>query len=372
MKNIPLCLFAVCCVSWSLFASSPEVPPLKFSESYVKYNPMNGKAEVILYNLQSLSEGPLDEATFLKRFPLSEFELTSYQFIEPEEGAPDGFTVVKLQAQTKNFMKNAPLEQLWGAVLGSSVKVTLEGDPDEKKMKVMFPLQENFYVAENNALRVLQNEEQGLVLMEFDLSDFPSEPFEAVMGWKAPAVIPPSWEEAYQHDADIMRLRHVDYYGALIEEYHQRTGSYPLQGLSEFPNYVHVAAPHQQKYAKGGPPYQHEVTDVETFRKVLELGLGREIDLKFDPQKVPVSAPNFYIYMIQGEAYFFAVHLYHPYPFANALGPHYHKLEISNQKSQRRGLWQPDQLMKDEAYQKAMSETPVKEAFFMQLEKQYH
>ena len=58
-------------------------------------------------------------------------------------------------------------------------------------------------------------------------------------------------ESSYQHDADIFRLRHLKYYGENIQEYHEKTGEYPLQGESEKPNYVHIAAPHQQKYAKG-------------------------------------------------------------------------------------------------------------------------
>ena len=50
-------------------------------------------------------------------------------------------------------------------------------------------------------------------------------------------------EEKYQHDADIFRLRHIKYFGNLIEEFHQKTGAYPLQGKSKHPHYVHIAAP---------------------------------------------------------------------------------------------------------------------------------
>ena len=178
-------------------------------------------------------------------------------------------------------------------------------------------------------------------------------------------------EKKYQHDADIYRLRHLEYFGNLIEEYHDKTGRYPLQGESELQNYVHIAAPHQQKYVRGGPQYKHDVTDVEMFRKVLEEGLGRKVDFKFDPQKVPAGAPNFYIYMIEGDSFFFAVHLYNEHSFARPIGKHYHKVEITNETPQRRGLWKFDELLEDETFQKALKETPYKSEWMDHLEEQY-
>lgn len=144
-------------------------------------------------------------------------------------------------------------------------------------------------------------------------------------------------EASYQHDADIFRLRHLKYYGELIQEHREKTGEYPLEGESEYQNYVHIAAPHQQKYANKRPPFTHTFTDLERFRKELAEGLERKIDLKFNPQKVPLSAPNFYIYMIDGDSFFFAIHLYNKRSFANPLGEHYHKLEITNVKPKRSG-----------------------------------
>jgi hypothetical protein len=179
-------------------------------------------------------------------------------------------------------------------------------------------------------------------------------------------------EESYQHDADIFRLRHLKYYGTLIQEYHERMGKYPLQGQSEYQNYVHIAAPHQKKYASRRPPFTHTFTDVETFRDELEEGLGRKINLKFDPQKVPVTAPNFYIYMIDDGTFYFAIHLYNERSFANALGEHYHKVEITNQSMPRRGQWQLDALLKDPDFLSAIDEEPHKEEFFKQLELKYN
>jgi hypothetical protein len=177
-------------------------------------------------------------------------------------------------------------------------------------------------------------------------------------------------EDKYQHDADIYRLRHLKYFGELINEYHNKTGKYPLQGESKTQHYVLIAAPHQQKYAKGTPE-QFDVTEVEEFRSILEKGLGRKVDFKFDPQKVPNGAPNFYIYMIDGDSFFFAVHLNRERTFANPLGKHYHKLEITNEEPNRRGLWQFDVLLKDTDFQNAMNEEPYKKDWMDHLEEQY-
>ena len=158
------------------------------------------------------------------------------------------------------------------------------------KMSVVFPKQPGLYVADNNAAQVLYNEERKLILMEFDLSGFPSAPLEAVVGWKEPETPTEKMARAYQHDADIFRLRHLGYYAELIEAYRLKTGRYPLQGEAPGPHYVLIAAPHQQQYAQGLPE-QLEVTGLEAFRSVLEEGLQREVAFKFDPQKVPVGAP---------------------------------------------------------------------------------
>ena len=181
----------------------------------------------------------------------------------------------------------------------------------------------------------------------------------------------PGLKEKYQEDADLFRLRHLVYYGNLIEEYHAKTGHYPLQGMSQNPYYVHLAAPHQMKYVKGGPRYAHDVMDVESFRRVLEEGLGRKVALKFDPQKVPTGAPIFYIYMIEDEAFHFAVHLHHRYDFVAPVGRNYNKVEITNVPSDRVGLWQFKSLMEDHDFKTALARKPRNNARFLQLEEIY-
>lgn len=178
-------------------------------------------------------------------------------------------------------------------------------------------------------------------------------------------------EDKYQHDADIFRMRHLKYYGDLLNEFFAKTGRYPLQDKSEHQNYVHIAAPHQEKYVQGGPPYQHTVTPIQDFRSELESGLGRKVDLKFDPQKVPESAPCFYIYMIIEDKYFFASHLYNEYSFSNPIGKHYNKVEITNSGLSRRGLWDFKNLLTNEDFIKALNGKPYKNAWFLKLEEKY-
>lgn len=178
-------------------------------------------------------------------------------------------------------------------------------------------------------------------------------------------------EEGYQNDADIFRLRHLQYFGELIEEFHEKSGKYPLQGKSQLDNYVHIAAPHQQKYVTGGPPYEHEVTDMEVFREELQSVLGRSVDLRFDPQKVPLFAPNFYIYMIRGNDYFFAIHLYSGYSFTNSVDKHYNKLEITSAQQRRQGLWGFRDLASNAGFTAAVQQVPHRSGWFNHLEQKY-
>ena len=66
------------------------------------------------------------------------------------------------------------------------------------------------------------------------------------------------------------------------------------------------------------------------FFEELEKGLGREIEQLYDPQYVPSGRPIFYIYMIDQNQYFFAIHLSKYYPFAKKVASNYYKVELSN------------------------------------------
>jgi hypothetical protein len=140
----------------------------------------------------------------------------------------------------------------------------------------------------------------------------------------------PRVEAGYQEAADVYRLKHLQYYGGLIEEYHVKTGEYPFEGESELPIYAFVAHDRQVAGTEGGIPYEHERRTMAEFVSELEKGLGREIDEFYDPQYVATVRPNFYMYVFHEDRYFFAVHLQERFSFSQPVGPGYNKIEISN------------------------------------------
>ena len=177
--------------------------------------------------------------------------------------------------------------------------------------------------------------------------------------------------QKFQVDADILRLQHLKHYGQLIEEYHQETGKYPLQGRADVPIYVHVANDQQIEFSKRGPPTEHEVVSFAEFVSELETALGHTVEEFYDPQYRPVNKPNFYIYMIHGNDYFFAVHLHQPFPFAKRVAEHYYKAEISNAANSQNKALSPEILFNDTGFNAAIEKPIDKSGFFKAREKQY-
>src|SRR3990172_12178343 len=145
--------------------------------------------------------------------------------------------------------------------------------------------------------------------------------------------------EYYQHDMDIARLNDLKIIGSYLEEYKEKQGLYPLMGTSDIPIYVHIATNEQRKHIKGGPNYPHQVVDAKIFLKTLEDGIGRKIDLPFDPQRAATNKPNFYIYMVANDTYYLAVHLHNQYMFTKNISPYYNKLELTNISNPPAGAW---------------------------------
>lgn len=175
--------------------------------------------------------------------------------------------------------------------------------------------------------------------------------------------------EDYQHDMDIVRLKDIKALGALIEEYRSQSGHYPLVGAAEVPNYIFIATKEQKQFIRGKPPYEHVVTDVKEFIKEMEKGLGRKIEIPFDPQRRPVNKPNCYIYMVQGETYTLAVHLHNNYPFARKIKEFYYKLEVSNVPNPNMKIWAYEALVKNKKFQEAIAEPLLKPGYAEELRK---
>lgn len=97
------------------------------------------------------------------------------------------------------------------------------------------------------------------------------------------------------------------------------------------------------------------------------MGLGRKIFIPFDPQRVAVNKPNFYIYMIRGKTYYFAVHLHEEFPFARKIAPFYYKLEISNDPNPANQIWDYDALMQNSEFAAAISREMNRPGYFQNL-----
>lgn len=155
----------------------------------------------------------------------------------------------------------------------------------------------------------------------------------------------------YQHDADILRLEHLRHLGGLIQEFHERTGTYPLARPGDTPNYVFIASPSQRRYMSP-IPVEHTTDGVDALERELERVLGRDIVIPFDPQLVPANKPNHYVYMTRGQRYFLAVHLHDGSGFARQLGPHYYKLEISSRPNPAQSIATYDALLADAEFRR--------------------
>lgn len=169
----------------------------------------------------------------------------------------------------------------------------------------------------------------------------------------------------FDRDADIVRLRHLEHYVGAIEDHVDATGHAPLQGVSDAPVYVHVSRSGRLPRGYERPPYEHAEVALEEFLRVLEEGLGREVERVHDPQFAPAGAPTFYVYKLVGDTWYFAVHLARPHPFAKQLGPRYWKLEVSNHPTPENGALDPDALFESAAFRAAV-ETPLEKPDFFE------
>jgi len=173
--------------------------------------------------------------------------------------------------------------------------------------------------------------------------------------------------ESLQHDYDISRLEDLVKLSGHVEEYKKVTGSYPYEGDVSIPHYVLIATKEQQKYIKGGPPYEHKSTPARDFVAELQAVLG-DIEVPFDLQRVPTNKPNFYIYNVVEDTYFVAVHVHNDFSFANKVGEFYHKVEVTNQTGRNRtGTWLRSELLAHPEFKAALQAEPYKPGYMNAL-----
>lgn len=175
----------------------------------------------------------------------------------------------------------------------------------------------------------------------------------------------------FQKDADIIRLQHLKYYRQLLEEYHAIAGKYPFQLKKNIPVYVYIANDQQIEYTKACPQDPNIVFSFKMFVREVEKVLGREINEYYDPQDIPAGKPNFYIYMVRGDTYFFCVYVRQPYPFARKVADHHYAIDISNNPSLSNRALDPDLLFSSPQFNAELNKTVSNEAFFEKREDKY-
>jgi hypothetical protein len=122
-------------------------------------------------------------------------------------------------------------------------------------------------------------------------------------------------EDQYQHDADIFRVMHLIEWAEIIEAYHDKAGHYPLQDRAEGDTVVlvQIATREQQEYLDpANPKYLRDldnkgpeftVVSVKDFVAEIEDVLERDIDERYDPQRVPNGAPTYLSYFASNDGY---------------------------------------------------------------------
>lgn len=175
----------------------------------------------------------------------------------------------------------------------------------------------------------------------------------------------------FQKDADVFRLKHLEHYGSLIESYKEKTGIYPFEGKYNVPVYVHIAHNEQIAFTKQGPSYPHEAISFKKLVLELESKLGTEIVEFYDPQYRPDSKPNFYVYMVTQNTYFFAVHVHQHFPFAKKVAEDYYKIEISNNANSENMALSPERLFSSKEFQLESGKKVTNEGFFIERENKY-
>lgn len=123
--------------------------------------------------------------------------------------------------------------------------------------------------------------------------------------------------EEFQEDADLLRLEHLEYWTLLLEQYHQKNGYYPFQPEAEESGdiiLVKIATKQQLSFlSAGGANYDKRLDNnqsgyfkersVKEFVEELERALARELEEKYDIQKVPTESPVGYYYFASKDGY---------------------------------------------------------------------
>ena len=131
------------------------------------------------------------------------------------------------------------------------------------------------------------------------------------------ATTPETLGARFRDDADSARLEHLVYWSGLIEEYHAKTGEYPMQDWiqdGEEARLVRIQTAAQRGYSTKGsgsyiaaadtnPDSFFPEASTKDFVSTLEAGLKRGVEEKYDIQQVPTNHPLGYYYFATRDGY---------------------------------------------------------------------
>ena len=142
-------------------------------------------------------------------------------------------------------------------------------------------------------------------------------------------------------------------------------------GEADVPIYTFIATPGQlpKGYPEHGAPYDHKVARIEAFFQILEQGLNREVLEYYDPQYAASnSRPNYYIYLVAGDTYYFAVHFQEEFSFTKNVAKNYNKVDLSNNPNDVNLAKDPDQLLNSKEFTELINRSMRKPGFFEERE----
>ncbi|MCK4739030.1 MAG: hypothetical protein KAT46_03700 [Deltaproteobacteria bacterium] len=179
------------------------------------------------------------------------------------------------------------------------------------------------------------------------------------------------YETRYARDMDIIRLNGLKDLGLLFEEYERSVGGYPFGSNRELASIVFIATKEQNKYTKTAikPDFPHQVIGVKGLIDEIERVLGREILMPFDPQRVPLFRPNFYVYTTSDGGFFLTISLYGEYSFATTVSKNYSLMTLSSETDSFESQWTIDDLLTHPDFLDAVAEELNKPRYVEKLRK---
>ncbi len=398
MKKIILLTLIIIATSTTL-ADAKNNTNIDVQEIYFAVYPADQYLEIIEYNLVSNNENLADIHEDIKNLEYliknSKYSSSKYNFkfftpVEEEITNEDKFIKGHYRLLTKEKNGIKILSDVFGNILNKKVKIEITKKEiqlkfDGKGISISQSNASGIYSKKNKRMAVWNNGDTKFeMVVSFEIEGktplleyidqtiaSPKKTIEEIKQIKNSSPELEGGLQVFQDDADIYRLRHIKYYGELLKEYKEKTGMYPFEGTEKVPIYVFVAHDKQEEYTKQQNPNPHKVVSFREFISELEDKLGKQVNQYFDPQYAPYKKPNYYIYMIRDNQYFFAVHVSTYYDFSRKIAENYYKVEISNIPPKGSNIQKYSDLIKNESFNKMINKRASKDGFFKEREDIY-